>query len=77
MAKRERTFISIEIDPTKKADFVAKVKSENKNVTEVLTNWIDGYLGVAGGIDVVDLKKRVEAIEQALKEGDIMGESAA
>ena len=63
----------IRISPQKKEAFYEKVKQEGKNATDVLIDLIDQYLGIkAQSGEIVELKQRVEKLEEAL-----LGEAAA
>ncbi|MDY6901718.1 MAG: hypothetical protein SWZ49_27110 [Cyanobacteriota bacterium] len=65
--------LNIRISPQKKEAFYEKVKQEGKNATDVLIDLIDQYLGIkAQSGEIVELKQRVEKLEEAL-----LGEAAA
>ncbi|MBD2771045.1 hypothetical protein [Iningainema tapete] len=78
-AKRERTFIQIQIDPGVKSKFTSKVEQEGKKITDVILRMIEDYIDETEKVDLVDLKQRVEALENALKENNsrLVGESRA
>ncbi len=68
------TRINIRIAPEKKDAFLQKVKLEGKNVTDVLIDLIDQYVGnkaEAGG-EILELKQRVQKLEEM-----VLGETAA
>lgn len=63
MTKKERVFIQIQIDPTKKGKFTNKVEEEGKSITDVITSWINGYIDESEKVDVFDLKNRLDNFE--------------
>ncbi|MBD2491999.1 hypothetical protein [Aulosira sp. FACHB-615] len=63
-ASSERVFIQIQVDQDRKTRFAEKVRNEGKTITEVLISWIDDYLDETEKVDVIDLKKRIEALER-------------
>lgn len=63
-ASSDRVFIQIQVDQDRKTRFAEKVRSEGKTITEVLIAWIDDYLDETEKVDVIDLKKRIEALER-------------
>lgn len=87
MARRDRTFVQVQVDPNKKNRFAQKLEQEGKTITDVINAWIDEYLGESSpSVDVAELKnnvielqQRLSVLEQALevKERDYQGESAA
>ncbi len=64
--------INVRIPPEKKDAFQRKVESQGKKVTDVILEMIEQYLKEETPIQVIDLAKRVERLEQ-----EILGESAA
>ncbi|MBD2302881.1 hypothetical protein [Nostoc sp. FACHB-190] len=60
----ERVFIQIQVDQDRKTKFAEKVRNEGKTITEVLISWIDDYLDESEKVDIIDLKKRIEALER-------------
>ncbi|MDF5718577.1 MAG: hypothetical protein PUP93_33110 [Rhizonema sp. NSF051] len=78
-AKRERTFIQVQIDPAMKAKFTHKLEQEGKKITDVLLKMIEDYVDETESIDVIDLKHRVETLERLVHEKNsaLLGESAA
>ncbi|MHC5825445.1 MAG: hypothetical protein ACYT04_58750 [Nostoc sp.] len=87
MARRDRTFVQVQVDPNKKNRFAQKLEQEGKTITDVINVWIDEYLGESSpSVDVaelrnnvIELQQRLSVLEQALevKERDYQGESAA
>ncbi|WP_248277945.1 hypothetical protein [Brasilonema sp. UFV-L1] len=79
MARRERTFIQVQIDPAMKTRFTNKLEQEGKKITDVLLKWIEDYVNEAQNVDVMDLKHRVEALERLIQERNsvLVGESRA
>lgn len=76
--KKERIFIQVQIDPDKKGKFASKVEQEGKRMTDVVLDWIDNYLNETDRVDVVALQRRVEALENVLKDNaTLVGESNA
>jgi antitoxin component of RelBE/YafQ-DinJ toxin-antitoxin module len=87
MARRDRTFVQVQVDPNKKNRFAQKLEQEGKTITDVINVWIDQYLGESSpSVDVaelrnnvIELQQRLSVLEQALevKERDYQGEFAA
>ncbi|MEH1808488.1 hypothetical protein [Nostoc sp.] len=87
MARRERTFVQVQVESDKKSRFAEKLEKEGKTITDIVNEWIDEYLGeISPNVDVAELKnnvielqQRLSVLEQALqvKERDYQGESAA
>ncbi|MCC5618073.1 hypothetical protein LC605_23905 [Nostoc sp. CHAB 5836] len=87
MARRDRTFVQVQVDPNKKNRFAQKLEQEGKTITDVINVWIDEYLGESSpSVDVaelrnnvIELQQRLSVLEQALevKERDYQGEFAA
>ncbi len=81
MAKKQRTFISVEIDPEKKDEFMNRLKQDSKTATEVILGFVDAYLSTKQqeATDVTELKKRLEAVEQkiGMENTRLVGESTA
>lgn len=63
MTKKERVFIQIQIDPSKKGKYTNKVEEQGKSITDVITSWIDDYLDESEKVDVFDLKNRLDSLE--------------
>ena len=85
-AKRDRTFIQFQIDPTVKTKFTNKVDKEGKKITDVIMRWIEDYVSEEEKVDVVELKHQVEsltiqieALQHAVQDKNsvLVGESAA
>ncbi|WP_234711099.1 hypothetical protein [Nostoc punctiforme] len=87
MAKRDRTFVQVQVDPDKKNRFAEKLEGEGKKITDIINQWIDEYLGESpADVDVTELKnnvallqERLSVLEQAFqtKEKEYQGESVA
>ncbi len=92
MTKRQRTFISIEIDPETKKAFNDKVEQEGKTVTSVLKQFIEEYLitETSTGLPTLgEISKRLKLVEDkiqglslennelARENKQLLGESAA
>jgi len=81
MAKKQRTFISIEIDPDKKDEFVKRLKQENRTATEVILGFVDAYLSSKQqeAMDLTELRRRLEVVEQriGIENTRLVGESTA
>lgn len=81
--KRQRTFISIEIDPETKEAFSKKLGQEGKTVTGTLKQFIEDYLGKEESIpssqDLAEFIKRLEMVEKkvGVENAQLLGESAA
>ncbi|MEH2138601.1 type II toxin -antitoxin system TacA 1-like antitoxin [Nostoc sp.] len=67
------TRINIRISPERKDALLQKVKDEGKNVTDVLVDLIDRYVGnkVETG-EILELRQRVQKLEEV-----VLGEIAA
>jgi two-component SAPR family response regulator len=78
-ASSDRVFIQIQVDQERKTRFAEKVRNQGKTITEVLISWIDDYLDESEKVDVMDLKKRIEALERKSNQQDslLMGELLA
>jgi len=79
MDKQKRTFLQFLITPEKKQRFVAKLEQNGKNITDVLTEFVDNYIDESNQVDVTELYERVEKIEKYLKSerAELVGEIAA
>ncbi len=81
MAKKQRTFISVEIDPDKKDEFVKRLKQDNRTATEVILDFVDTYLETKQHetMDLTELKRRLEVVEQkiGIENTRFVGESIA
>ncbi|MEC4818929.1 MAG: hypothetical protein SAK29_37490 [Scytonema sp. PMC 1069.18] len=81
MTKKQRTFISIEIDPEKKTAFMEKLKQENKTATEVVLEFVDTYLSVKKQetADMEEFRRRLETLERVvgIENARLVGESTA
>lgn len=81
MAKKQRTFISVEIDPDKKDEFVKRLKQDNRTATEVILGFVDEYLSSKQqqAMDLVELRRRLEIVEQriGIENTRLVGESTA
>lgn len=69
----EESRLTIRINPEKRQALKDKAESEGKNTTEVLTEFIDQYLGIKQHRDPLEL--RVTRLEKIVEEK--LGESAA
>ncbi len=78
-ASSDRVFIQIQVDQVRKTRFAEKVRNQGNTITEVLISWIDDYLDESEKVDVIDLKKRIEALERKSNQQDslLMGELLA
>lgn len=91
-AKRQRTFISIEIDPETKKAFNDKVEQEGKTVTSVLKQFIEEYLSADASRNLpslIEITQRLKLVEEKIQgmntensellseNKQLMGESAA
>lgn len=78
-ASSDRVFIQIQVDQERKTKFANKVRSQGKTITDILISWIDDYLDESEKVDVIDLKKRIEALENKSHQRDslLMGELSA
>ncbi len=81
MAKKQRTFISIEIDPDKKDEFVKRLKQDNRTTTDVILGFVDAYLNSKQqeATELTELRRRLEAVEQkiGIENTRLVGESTA
>ncbi len=81
MTKKQRTFISIEVDPEKKAAFMEKLKQENRTATDVILEFVDTYLSVKKqeAADMEEFRRRLEAVEHlvGIESARLVGESTA
>jgi hypothetical protein len=81
MTKKQRTFISIEVDPEKKAAFMEKLKQENRTATDVILEFVDTYLSVKKqeAADMEEFRKRLETVERlvGIENARLVGESTA
>ncbi|MHC5730793.1 MAG: plasmid partition protein ParG, partial [Nostoc sp.] len=60
MARRDRTFVQVQVDPNKKNRFAQKLEQEGKTITDVINVWIDEYLGESSpSVDVAELRNNV------------------
>ncbi|KYC40731.1 hypothetical protein WA1_24130 [Scytonema hofmannii PCC 7110] len=81
--KRQRTFISIEIDPETKTAFSEKLEREGKTVTAVLKQFIDDYLKAeteeVKKWDLGEVIKRLEIVERkvGIENARLVGETSA
>jgi uncharacterized protein (DUF1778 family) len=62
----EESRLTIRIDPTKRDALQLKAKKEGKNTTEVLTNFIDQYLGIVQNENSMEV--RLERLEKIVEE---------
>jgi uncharacterized protein (DUF1778 family) len=69
------TRLTIRLEESKRKALQEKAKQEGKKVTDVITDFIDQYLGLKEPDKVILLEKRLERVEQILEEK--LGESAA
>ncbi|MBH8566763.1 hypothetical protein I8748_32205 [Nostoc sp. CENA67] len=69
----EEARLTIRINPDKRKALKAKAEAEGKNTTEVLTEFIDQYLGIKQLHN--PLEQRVTRLEKIVEEH--LGESAA
>lgn len=69
------TRLTIRIDESKRKALQEKAKKEGKTATDVLTEFIDWYLGISEGDKVIQLEERVARVEKILEEK--LGESFA
>lgn len=81
-SKKQRTFISFEIDPEIREAFSLQVKSEGKTVSAVLKQYIEDYLksaSVEKPQDLAEFIKRLEEVERkvGIENNRLVGESAA
>ena len=81
MAKKQRTFISVEIDPDKKDEFVKRLKQDNRTATDVILSFVDEYLSSKQheAMDLTELRRRLEVVEQriGIENARLVGESTA
>ncbi|MDF5720195.1 MAG: hypothetical protein PUP91_06840 [Rhizonema sp. PD37] len=81
MAKKQRTFISVEIDPDKKDEFVKRLKQENRTATDAILSFVDEYLSSKQheAMDLIELRRRLEVVEQriGIENARLVGESTA
>ncbi len=81
--KRQRTFISIEIDPKTKDAFSKKLGEEGKTVTGALKQFIEDYLSKEESIpnpqNLAEFVKRLEEVEKkvGIENAQLLGESVA
>ncbi|MBW4601073.1 MAG: DUF1778 domain-containing protein [Calothrix sp. FI2-JRJ7] len=64
----KETRINVRISPEKKDALVRKAELEGKGITDVILNLIDDYLDDGSNVRVVDLAKRIEALEKKVGE---------
>lgn len=64
----KETRINVRISPQKKDALVRKAELEGKGITDVILSLIDDYLGDGSNVRVVDLAKRIEALEKKVGE---------
>ncbi len=82
-SKRQRTFISFEIDPETREAFSQQLKSEGKTVSAVLKQFIENYLRSAEQPkppqDLTEVIKRLEEVEKkvGIENKRLVGELAA
>lgn len=85
-SKRQRTFISFEIDAETREAFSQQLKSEGKTVSAILKQFIDEYLKSTGEVKPQDiaevikqLDERLEKIEKkvGIENAQLLGELAA
>ncbi len=72
MAKQQRIFLQIPIDGELKEAFMAKVKSQGKNATEVVNEMVRQYVAQSPNSaqdELSEIKKRLQALEQAMGGG--------
>ncbi len=81
MAKKQRTFISVEIDPDKKDEFVKRLRQDNRTATDVILSFVDEYLSSKQheAMDLIELRRRLEVVEQriGIENTRLVGESTA
>ncbi|NDJ21012.1 hypothetical protein GS682_05000 [Nostoc sp. B(2019)] len=82
-SKKQRTFISFEVDAETREAFSQQLKSEGKTVTAVLKQFIDDYLKSAQQEakpqELTEVIKRLEEIEKkvGIENARLVGESVA
>jgi hypothetical protein len=79
-SKKQRTFISFEIDPEIREAFSQQLKSEGKTVSGVLKQFVEDYLKSAEKPqDLTDVIKRLEEVEKkvGIENTRLVGESVA
>jgi uncharacterized protein (DUF1778 family) len=62
----EESRLTIRIDPSKRSALQSKAKKEGKNTTEILTNFIDQYLGIVQNESSMEV--RLERLEKIVEE---------
>jgi uncharacterized protein YbcI len=87
MARKDRTFVQVQVEPSKKGRLAEKLEKEGKKITDIVNEWIDEYLGESSpDVDVaelknnvIDLQQRLSVLEQSFhtKEEVYQGESSA
>lgn len=79
MDKQKRTFLQFVISPEKKQKFVDKIEQKGKNITDVLMEFVDNYIDESKQVDSVELRDRIEKIEEYLKteRAELTGKLAA
>jgi antitoxin component of RelBE/YafQ-DinJ toxin-antitoxin module len=79
--KKQRTFISFEIDPVTKEQFSQRLKAEGKTVTGVLKQFVEDYLTTEEpeNQDLTEVIKRLEEVEKkvGIENTRLLGEFAA
>ncbi|MBC1221287.1 hypothetical protein GNF10_23625 [Nostoc sp. UCD121] len=78
--KKQRTFISFEIDPEIREAFSQQLKSEGRTVSAVLKQFIEDYLkSTEKPQDLTEVIKRLEEVERkvGIENNRLVGESAA
>ena len=67
------TRLNIRISQERKEALIAKSKREKRNVTDVVTDLIDEYLGMkTESTEILEMKRRIQKLEEV-----VMGEIAA
>ncbi|MBN3951953.1 MAG: hypothetical protein HWQ38_38005 [Nostoc sp. NMS7] len=81
--KRQRTFISIEVDPETKDAFNKRLGQEGKTVTGVLKQFIEDYLSKEESIsspqELAEVIRRLEMVEKkvGIENAQLLGELVA
>lgn len=79
-SKKQRTFISFEIDPDTREAFSQQLESEGKTISSVLRQFIEDYLAnAAPPQDMTEVIRRLEAVEKrvGIENARLVGESVA
>lgn len=70
----EESRLTIRIDPMKRSALQSKAREEGKNTTEVITAFIDQYLGISQPEN--EIETRLERLEKIVEE-KLLGELIA